>query len=76
MTTLDIVSEKKKSDPSAEEADAKELVRLSRVQGLSPTGPDVLLKQFTKTVLETVLNSRRSSRVQVPSGSLPTRALT
>ena len=76
MTTLDVVSEKKKSDPSAEETDAKELVHLSRVLGLSLTGPDVLLKHFTKTVLETVLNSRRRSRVQVPSGSLPTRALT
>lgn len=35
---------------------ARELVRLAREQGLSLTGPDGLLKQFTKTVLETALN--------------------
>jgi len=46
MTTLDAVP-KKKPDPSAEETAAKELVRLAREQGLSLTGPDGLLKQFT-----------------------------
>jgi hypothetical protein len=35
---------------------AKELVRLAREQGLSLTGPDGLLKQLTKTVLEAALN--------------------
>ena len=47
MTTLDVVP-KKKPEPSAEETAAKELVRLAREQGLSLTGPDGLLKQFTK----------------------------
>lgn len=56
MTTLGVVSEKKRSDSSAEEIAARELVRLARVLGLSLTGPDGLLKQFTKTVLETALN--------------------
>jgi putative transposase len=55
MTTLDDVKSKK-SGPSAEEVAARELVRLAREQGLSLTGPDGLLKQFTKTVLETALN--------------------
>src|SRR4051794_13146523 len=55
MTTLDAVP-KKKPEPSAEETAAKELVRLAREQGLSLTGPDGLLKQFTKSVLETALN--------------------
>jgi len=56
MTTLDVVSSKKKSVPSAEETAAKELVRAARAQGLSLTGPGGLLKQFTKSVLETALN--------------------
>lgn len=52
MTTLDVLSSKRKPEPSAEESAAKELVRLAREQGLSLTGPDRLLKQFTKSVLE------------------------
>ena len=55
MTTLDVVP-KKETEPSAEAAAAKELVRAAREQGLSLTGPDGLLKQFTKSVLETALN--------------------
>ena len=56
MTTTLSDMTKKKSDPSAEETAAKELVRLAKEQGLSLTGPDGLLKQFTKSVLETALN--------------------
>ncbi len=56
MTTLTDVTANKKPEPSAEETAAKELVRLAREQGLSLTVPDGLLKQFTKTVLETALN--------------------
>jgi putative transposase len=44
------------SDESAEADAAKELVRLARERGLSLTGPDGLLKQLTKTVIETALN--------------------
>lgn len=51
-TTLEGVSPKKKPEPSAEEQAAQELVRLAREQGLSLTGPEGLLKQFTKSVLE------------------------
>ena len=40
MTTLDVVSAKKKPEPSAEEPAAKELVRLAREQGPSLTGPN------------------------------------
>lgn len=54
-TTLNDVA-KKKAEPSAEQQAAAELVRLAREQGLSLTGPDGLLKQLTKTVLETSLN--------------------
>jgi transposase-like protein len=56
-TTLDDVTpRKKKPEPSAEQQAAAELVRLAQEQGLSLTGPDGLLKQLTKTVLETALN--------------------
>lgn len=57
MTTLNDVT-KKKAEPSAEQKAAVELVRLAQEQGLSLTGPDGLLKQLTKTVLETALNER------------------
>ena len=62
MTTLDVVP-KKKPEPSAEETAAKELVRLAREQGLSLTGPDGLLKQFTKNVLETALNEEMTEHL-------------
>ncbi len=63
MTTLDAVSAKKKLEPSAEETAAKELVRLAKEQGLSLTGPDGLLKQFTKNVLETALNEEMTEHL-------------
>jgi putative transposase len=62
MTTLDVVP-KKKAEPSAEELAAKEWVRVARVQGLSLTGPDGLLKQFTKSVLETALNEEMTEHL-------------
>jgi transposase-like protein len=54
--TLDGVTNKKKAEPTAEEKVAEELVRRAREQGLSLTGPDGLLKQLTKAVLETALS--------------------
>ena len=54
--TLDDVTKKSKREPTAEERVAEELVARAREQGLSLTGPDGLLKQLTKTVLETALN--------------------
>ena len=54
--TLNDVTKKIKPEPTAEELAARELVRRAREQGLSLTGPDGLLKQLTKTVLETALN--------------------
>jgi hypothetical protein len=56
VMTLNVMAEKKKNVSSAEEIAAKELVRSAREQGLSLTGPDGLLKLFTKNVLETALN--------------------
>ena len=54
--TLEGVTSKKTSEPTAEQLAAEEMVRRAQEQGLSLTGPDGLLKQLTKTVLETALN--------------------
>jgi putative transposase len=55
--TLDDVTKKKaRPELSAEQKLAEELVARAREQGVSLTGPDGLLKQLTKTVLETALN--------------------
>jgi transposase-like protein len=54
--TLPDVTPRKKPASSPELEAAKQLVRQAREQGLSLTGPDGLLKQLTKTVLETALN--------------------
>src|SRR3954463_8419033 len=64
MTTLDdVTARKRKPEPSAEEQAASELVRLAKEQGLSLTGPDGLLKQLTKTVLETALNEEMTEHL-------------
>jgi putative transposase len=52
--TLETVT--KKPEPTAEQQAAEELVRRAREQGLSLTGPDGLLKQLTKVVIETALD--------------------
>src|SRR6195952_1591446 len=62
-TTLDAVNAKKKPDPTAEAAAAAELVRMAREKGWSLTGPDGLLKQLTKTVLETSLNEEMTEHL-------------
>src|SRR6188768_826649 len=55
--TLEDVAKKKESPPeSAELTAARQLVRQAKEQGLSLTGPDGLLQQLTKTVLETALD--------------------
>jgi len=63
MTTLNDMTAKKRPEPSAEEIAARELVRLAKEQGLSLTGPDGLLKQFTKSVLETALNEEMTEHL-------------
>jgi hypothetical protein len=63
MTTLDAVTKKKQVKQSAEQQAAAELVRLAQEQGLSLTGPDGLLKQLTKTVLETALNEEMTEHL-------------
>jgi putative transposase len=70
-TTLDVVNateintktSKTKRKVSAEELAAKHFLGMAKSQGLSLTGPDGLLKQFTKTVLETALNEEMTEHV-------------
>jgi putative transposase len=54
---------KKKSEPSTEETAAKELVRLARGAGAVPDRPGRLLKQFTKSVLETALKEEMTEHL-------------
>jgi transposase-like protein len=56
---------KKRAEPSAEAAATAELVRLAKEQGLSSTGPKGLLKQFTKTVLETAELREAKKRIRL-----------
>ena len=57
-TTLKDMSPQKQphDDRSAEAAATAELVRLAKEQSLALTGPDGLLKLFTKNALEIALN--------------------
>jgi transposase-like protein len=74
-TLNDQTGRKKRPEPSAEAKAAAELVRAAKEQGLSLTGPDGLLKQLTKTVLETALNEEMTEHLgyekhdQVGAGS-------
>ena len=63
--TLDGVTSKRKDkpEPTAEQKLAEELVARAREQGVSLTGPDGLLKQLTKTVLETALNQEMTQHL-------------
>ena len=61
--TLDGVTRNKRPEPTPEAAAARELVRLARERGLALTGPDGLLKQLTKTVIETALNEEMTGHL-------------
>src|SRR5215471_15982317 len=63
--TLDGVASKRKDkpEPTTEEKLAEELVARAREQGVSLTGPEGLLKQLTKTVLETALNQEMTEHL-------------
>ncbi|NYH84040.1 transposase-like protein [Actinopolymorpha cephalotaxi] len=63
---------KKKPEETAEAEAARELVRRAREQGLSLTGPDGLLKQLTKTVLETALNEEMTEHLGHEKHGQPT----
>src|SRR5262249_57241503 len=63
--TRDGVASRKKDkpEPTAEQKLAEELVARAREQGVSLTGPEGLLKQLTKTVLETALNQEMTEHL-------------
>ena len=61
--TLNAVAKKKEVERSAEQLAALELVRMAKEQGLSLTGPDGLLKQLTKTLIETALNEEMTEHL-------------
>jgi transposase-like protein len=62
-TTLNDVAKRKQAEQTAEQQAAVELVRLAKEQGLSLTGPDGLLKQLTKTLIETALNEEMTEHL-------------
>src|SRR6201996_4874082 len=63
--TLDTMAARKKDkpQPTAEQKLAEELVARAREQGVSLTGPDGLLKQLTRTVLETALGQEMTEHL-------------
>ncbi len=63
MTALNDLTVKKKPMPCAEEIVARELVGSAPEQGWSLTGPEGLLKQFTKSVLEEALNEQMTEHL-------------
>jgi len=73
-TLPDVAAKKEQGKESAEQRAAAELVRLAKEQGLSLTGPDGLLKQLTKTVLETALqndHNKGSGSGRIRTGARP-----
>jgi putative transposase len=68
--TLDgVTARKKRPEPTAEEKLAAELVARAKEQGLSLTGPDGLLKQLTRTVLETALDQEMTEHLGHEKGA-------
>jgi putative transposase len=61
--TLDEVTKKKPVEVSAEQQAAAELVRQAKERGLSLTGPNGLLKQLTKSVIEAALSEEMTEHL-------------
>ena len=62
-TLPDVAAKKKQVEQTPEQQAAAELVRLAKEQGLSLTGPDGLLKQLTKTVIESALEEEMTEHL-------------
>jgi putative transposase len=62
-TTLEAVPNSENLRDLSEAEAARELVRMAREQGLALTGPDGLLKQLTKTVIETALDEEMTEHL-------------
>ena len=63
VTIGDMTPKKPAKPQSAEMTTVNELVRLAKEQGLALTDPDRLLKQPTKTVIETALNAEMTEHL-------------
>jgi putative transposase len=62
--TLDEMAKRKPpAEVTAEQLAAVELVRMAKEKGLSLTGPDGLLKLFTKSVIETALSEEMTDHL-------------
>lgn len=59
---------------NAEREAALTFVRMAKEKGLDLTGPDGLLKQFTKSVLETALDEEMTEHLGRPSTRNPRTA--
>lgn len=59
---------------NAEREAALTFVRMAKEKGLDLTGPDGLLKQFTKSVLETALDEEMTEHLLAPSTRNPRTA--
>ena len=72
-TLPDVAAKKRQVEQSAEQRAAADLVRVAKEQGLSLTGPDGLLKQLTKTVIESALAEEMTEHLgyekQDPAGA-------
>ncbi len=60
---LDDMAKGKPAEVTAEQQAAVELVRMAKEKGLSLTGPDGLLKQLTKSVIETALGEEMTDHL-------------
>ena len=69
--TLDDVAKGKPVEVTAEQEAAAELVRMAKEKGLSLMGPDGLLKQLTKSVIETALGEEMTEHLGYAKGDAP-----
>jgi transposase-like protein len=65
---LDDVAKKRPAEQSAEQEVAAELVRHAKERGLSLTGPDGLLKQLTRSVIEAALGEEMTEHLGYEKG--------
>src|SRR5215475_2802501 len=63
MTTLDDVTKKKPAEESAEQQAAAQLLAQAKEQGVALVGPNGLLNQLTKNVLETALDAEMAEHL-------------
>jgi putative transposase len=70
-TLEDVTKRKPRPERSPEQEAAAELVRQAKERGLSLTGPDGLLRQLTKSVIETALSEEMTDHLGYARGEAP-----